>query len=91
MELICMPYGALCGLDLFIINGIDADCYDFGKLKDCAPDIAPEYGCGDMRFISDEKPQDGVLEKYHISYSEWEQVCQRLEVELHFGYCGLCT
>ena len=48
MELICEPYGCICSLETFIINGMQASYEDFGDKEDQAPDKAEEYGCGDI-------------------------------------------
>lgn len=77
-------------LDVFRINDIVADEDDFGTSMDADEFHAPEYGCGDRRFFSDEEPQTGVLDKYHITYEEWETICSKLEDMLDWGRCAQC-
>lgn len=89
MELICEPYGCICSLETFIINGIQASYEDFGDKEDQAPDKAEEYGCGDMEFIP-KLPTQSVLDKYHINVDEYKEICNQLEEKLSFGYCGWC-
>lgn len=83
--------GPYCsGLSVFRINDIDADTYDFGASEDRRPEVAPEYGCGDRKFYAYNRPSIGVLEKYHITFSEWEEIGEKLKVMLDWGYCALC-
>lgn len=79
-----------CGTDVFSINGVNAWEDDFGELLDVAPYKAPEFGCGDKRFVRYEHIDSAVLERYHITESEHEEIIRRLESELHFGFCALC-
>lgn len=83
-----MPYCS--GLRVFRINDIEANEDDFGVSEDICPECAPEYGCGDRRFITYEEPRIEVLEKYHITYSEWETICSKLENMLDWGRCAQC-
>ena len=83
-----MPYCSY--LKVFRINDIEADEEDFGASMDADELCAPEYGCGDRRFFSNEEPQTGVLDKYHITYEEWETICNKLEYMLDWGRCALC-
>ena len=76
--------------EVFTINGAQADMNDFGHMEDVAPEYAPEYGCGDRRFISYD-PKDNVLELYGITESEYETICNKLESEMHIGGCGWCA
>ena len=51
MELIIKPYRELpCRLDIFSINGKDADQEDFGEVYDHDKENSEPYGCGDMYF-----------------------------------------
>lgn len=83
--------GPYCsGLRVFRINHIDADTDDFGMSIDRRPEIAPEYGCGDRKFYAYSRPSTGVLEKYHITSSEWKKIGEKLEDMLDWGCCSLC-
>ena len=81
---------SLCSTDSFSINGVSANSSDFGDGYDHDEENAEDYGCGDMRF--DRKPStDEVLKKYHITESEYSEVCDVLEEKLSFGECGWCV
>ena len=84
-----------CGIScsdpqVFTINGVKAYLDDFGYMQDVSHESAPEYGCGDMKFIPYELT-DRVLELYGITVSEYEQVCDQLEDAMHIGRCGWCA
>ena len=80
----------ICALKVFKINGIKADYKDFGEKYDHDPDHAPEYGCGYMEFeAKDSTPE--VLDKYHITEEDYEEICDKLHDELTFGNCGWCV
>ncbi len=80
--------GAYCYLPCFEINGIEADYHDFGTKEDIDPENAPEYGCGNMKFLPTECEKK-VLEKYGITEKEYNQICKELDC-LSFGSCGWC-
>lgn len=82
--------GLYCGLSVFKINDIFADSDDFGEKYDHNPEYAPEYGCGNMMFESKEPTQE-VLDKYHITKEEYEDVCDELYDKLSFGFCAYCS
>ena len=84
------PYGCLCELEKFYINGIRAEWEDFGDKYDTNRFDADPYGCGDMRFIPFDNPSEEVLAKYNITVMEWENICDKLEDALSFGHCGWC-
>lgn len=89
MELELKVFSYLCELDNFIINGVEADYYDFGEKYDHNPEEAEDYGCGNMKFIS--KPSTSkILEKYKITVEEYNEICNELKDKLSFGYCGWC-
>lgn len=89
MKVIIKPYDCLCELDTFTINGISADYDDFGEKYDTDRINAPDYGCGDMRFIP-KVSTEKVLNKYQITQSEYYEICYELESALSFGRCGWC-
>ena len=82
-------YSSLCSMERFVINGIHADESDFGEKYDRDSENAVDYGCGDMQFTRvDAKPE--VLAKYGIDEKEYSEVCDVLESDLSFGFCGWC-
>lgn len=89
MELIVIPYSALCELQEFSINGIKADYNDFGSKGDRGWRDAEDYCCGDMQFTP-QLPTQKVLDKYKINVDEYNMVCEKLDC-LSFGCCGWCS
>lgn len=79
----------LCTTEIFAINDIEADYRDFGEKYDHAPWLADEFGCGDMRFDSNLSTQN-VLNKYGITASEYDIICDKLSVGFNIGCCGMC-
>lgn len=90
MKLEIKVYGAMCGLKLFRINGIDADEQDFVDKFDHSPDTAEDYGCGNM-LAEIIEPTDGVLKYYAISKKEYYVIAEKVSAELSFGPCGWCV
>jgi hypothetical protein len=90
MKLEIKVYGALCGLSLFRINGVEADENDFVDRFDHSPDTAVPYGCGNMQ-ADIIKSTDKVLKKYAISKKEYYVIAERVSAELSFGTCGWCV
>ena len=91
MEVKIKPFGALpCALKTFFINGIRADQDDFGMGQDEKREIADDYGCGYWRFTAKPATQT-VLDKYHITIDEYEDIAKQLEVVLDVGACGWCV
>ena len=90
MELVIRPFRALpCRLEVFIINGRNAEQQDFGDMEDHDIESAEPYACGDIYF--DPKPlTKEVLDKYNITEEEYYNICNELECKLHVGRCGLC-
>ena len=90
MELVIKPFHSLpCRLEVFTINGKDADQDDFGEAFDHNEEIREPYGCGDMHF--DRKPPtQEVLDKYNITEEEYDCICGELGCELCVGSCGWC-
>lgn len=94
MELIMVPYDALpCALKTFTINGIDATINDFGEGYDHSPEIAEPYCCGCHRFdrIKSSEEIKKAMEKYNLTESEFNEICDRLETILYVGSCGWCS
>lgn len=91
MEVKIKPFGALpCALKTFSINGIRADQDDFGMGQDESPEIVEYHGCGHWRFTAKPATQT-VLDKYHITIDEYEDIAKQLEVVLDVGACGWCV
>ena len=90
MNLKIKTYGALCSLEIFTINGIDADYEDFGDKYDHSPETADAYCCGDMRFDPFDNVNWPILKKYNITEDEYFEICSKLENELSWGSCGWC-
>lgn len=89
MELEIKCYSALCELEKFKINGIEADHKDFGTKMDTSPALAEPYCCYNMQFIPKLATQE-VLDKYKINVEEYNQICKELDC-LSFGYCHWCS
>jgi len=90
MKLVIKPYGALCELKKFTINGIDAVYEDFGEKYDHEPTHAEDYCCGDMRFEAKNSTLE-ILDKYFIDEDEYDKICGELGDALDFGSCGWCS
>lgn len=90
MKYVIQGYGALCELQTFVINGVNADYEDFGEKYDDGPANAEDYACGDMTFYP--KPAtDVTLSKYKISADEYNTITEELRDKLSFGNCGWCV
>lgn len=79
-----------CSLQVFIINGKDADILDFGEGYDHNISDAEPYCCGDWKFDT-KKPTKEVLSKYGISKGEYFEICSELQEKLNVGSCGWCS
>lgn len=79
-----------CCISSGTINGVGIEEKDFGSHEDKAPDKAEPYGCGDMQFERVQSTKE-VLDKYSITEEEYEQICDKLQDGLSFGYCGWCV
>ena len=90
MKLVIKPFHSLpCHLEVFTINGKDADKDDFGDIFDHNEEIREPYGCGDMQFDA-KPPTKEVLDKYNITEEEYYNICSELRCELCVGSCGWC-
>jgi hypothetical protein len=82
-----------CGFDIFIINGVDANLYDFGEkrlLPMTSENPYGDRGCGGVRFIRKDSTEK-ILSEYSITKQEYEEVCDILEDELYQGECKMCN
>ena len=83
-------YGALCNLETFTINNVEADEDDFVEKWDTDTDNAQEYGCGSMQaFVL--PVTENVLKKYGIMESVYIEIAEDVAEALSFGACGWCT
>lgn len=82
-------YDTFCATKKFLINDIPAQVEEFGVQYDDEHENVKGYGCSNMRFYRDE-PDPITMEKYHLSESEWEALCDLLEENLSFGTCSYC-
>lgn len=91
MELVIKPFRSLpCRLEVFTINGMNADQDDFGDIYDSDAERAEPYACADMIF-NPMPPTEEVLGKYNITEKEYDTICDELKSELHVGSCGWCV
>ena len=83
-----------CGtIDVFIINGKEADCGDFGECIDIAPEMADDYGCGNMSFMPYTSDADihEAMSMYGITEDEFNEIADKLSEMLHIGKCDMCS
>lgn len=78
-----------CHLEVFTINGIDANKDDFGYLDSYCGECE-DYCCSNRRFIIDESNKEKVMWKYHLTEAEYDMVCSKLETECYIYACGYC-
>lgn len=93
-EIEVKPYHSLpCALELFKINGIDADMDDFGESGDSDPYNAPDYCCGCWKFKKhgDIKEIKAAMEKYSLTWEEFYEIGDLLEETLYVGECSWCS
>lgn len=79
-----------CGLDVFKINGKDANLADFGEMEHV------EGNCMDgtchYEFNRNiDPPSQKILKKYRITDTEYSKICDRLEDKLYVSGCGWCS
>ena len=72
------------------VNGVNAYLFDFGTMRDVNKKMAPASGCGDRSFIPKRPLPSIILDKYHLSEKDGEDLLSLLEEELHIGYCKRC-
>jgi hypothetical protein len=80
----------ICSIDVFEINHIKAEYHDFGEKFDRNPETADDLGCGNMKFTG-KRATPSVLLKYKITEADYDLIIERLESELSFGSCDLCS
>lgn len=82
--------GLYCGLSVFKINDILADSDDFRENTIIIQNMLLNIVVEIMMFESKEPTQE-VLDKYHITKEEYEDVCDELHDKLSFGFCAYCS
>lgn len=89
MEYKIEPYHALpCELQVFKVNGNDADYEDFGvKIMRDGSCMDNECGCS----FHPKLPTSEVLSKYGITVDEYAEIANELESKLNVNYCGWCS
>ena len=90
MELVIEPIDTLpCRLEVFTINGKNADQNDFGYAYDHDIENAETDTCSNMqfefKFITKE-----ILDKYNITEEEYRIICYELKRVLREGKCNGC-
>lgn len=90
VKIVAKAYNYLpCSLEVFTINGQNADYHDFGDSYDSEPDSAEPYGCG-CHIFGGKMPTQKVLDEYNITLDEYAEIVDVLESVLYVGSCGLC-
>ena len=90
MELVIRHYKWLpCELEVFTINGINADRDDFGYLDSYCGEYEC-YTCSGRIFVIDENKQEKATLKYHLTETEYEIICSELKNECYIDKCGYC-
>ena len=76
-----------CTPKIFTIDGIDADPDDFGEIEK----VSGCYCCESRKFIGFEEVPESTLEKYHITESEFFDICDELRDVLEVEHCSRCA
>lgn len=87
-----------CHLEIFKINGINADEDDFGDNNDHYQsyeddDNGNENACQCHYFEANREPENikKCIEKYNLnSEKDYLEICNLLEDTLYVGHCALC-
>lgn len=91
MKLVIEPMNTLpCRLEVFAINGKNANQNDFVYAYDHDIENAETDTCSDMHF-DPKPPTKEVLNRYNITDKEYYDICNELESELYVGRCGWCV
>lgn len=90
MEVVIKRYKYLpCELEVFTINGINADRDDFGFLDGYCGEYE-DYSCSNRVFVIDESKKEETMLKYHLTEVEYDMVCSELKNECYIDKCGYC-
>lgn len=87
IEIKTMKPGLPCELEIFKINGIEAEIKDFGEIERSGNCM--NYTCS--QTFNPKFPTEEVLEKYGINLKDYSDIYDRLEDELHVFGCGMCS
>ena len=75
---------------IFRINGMPADCEQFGTSEDIGDiDDAPDYGCANRQFVRS-APERATLLRYSITVKEYGEICDILSEVMGVGCCAEC-
>ena len=90
MELTIKSFGSglPCELEIFKINGIEADIEDFGETERSGNCM--DYTCS-QTFRFKLPTSNKVLEKYGITLEEYSAICDKLGDTLCVRNCGMCS
>lgn len=80
--------GLPCSLSVFVINGVQADMYDFGRQNRTDDGY---WGCSSNIFTPFRHPGKDCLSKYKISLNEFLEIGDRLEKLLNIHDCNWCN
>lgn len=81
-------HGLPCELEVFTINGINADVDDFGKvIFNHGSCMENECGCEFQYKL----PTDDVIAKYGITLDEYGEITSELNDKLYVYRCGWCS
>jgi len=80
----CLP----CSLEVFKINGKNADNDDFGDMEPTGGSCM-EGACG-YDFVP-KMPKQETLDKYNINLDEYAEICEELREALFIRGCGWCS
>lgn len=89
MEIEIKPYRCLpCALEVFKINGKDANTDDFGEMETTGGSCM-DSACG-CDFVP-KMPKQEILDKYNINLDEYSDICEELRDTLFIRGCGWCS
>ena len=90
MEVVIKHYKWLpCELEVFTINGINADRDDFGYLDGYCGEYE-DYSCLGRIFIIEEDKKEEAMLKYHLTETEYDIICSKLKNECYIDECCYC-
>lgn len=90
MQIKVKPYAySPCTLEIFTINGQEADAEDFGHLDGYRSEYKSRT-CICRHFIVEEDKKEEAMKKYHLTEEEYEEVCEELKEEYYIKGCNTC-
>ena len=88
MKVVIKPYkGSPCDVEIFTINGKEADLDDFGEVK--KGDIG-RYQC-ELSGFAAKMPSSVILDKYQITVDEYAEIVEKLNAAFDYGTCTWCV